>query len=180
MTKNNDWRSELTQVAEKLRDPFKMRMTVAAITVAIMCFVINDPIQGRMKRSKRELNETKSMVHQAEEVVLLRERFTEVEDRIMKGKGNDVVVSHLIEIVRSEPVELMRIDAQVPERLGPMQSVRVNLEANGSFQSLARLLHRFDTDNYLIRTDSVAIKPAERNRSTPSMAVTLQVMKDAK
>ncbi len=134
MAKKDDWRSELEQVADKLRDPFKMRMTVAAVMVGIMCFAINDPIHGRMKHSKRELNRMKSTVQTAEEVMLLRAKFDAVEDRIMRGNSNDVVVSHLIDIVRSESVDLMRIDAQAPERLGPMKSVRVTIDVNGSFR----------------------------------------------
>ena len=179
MTKKSDWRSELDQVAEKLRDPFKMRMTVAGVTVAIMCFAINDPIHGRMKRSNRDLNQMKTTVRTAEEVMLLRDKFAEVEDRIIKGKSNDVVVSHLIDIVRSEPVELMRIDAQAPERLGPIQSVRVTIDVNGSFDALTGLLHRFDSDQYLMRVETVAISPPERDRTVPMMNVTIQIMKDA-
>lgn len=179
MTKKSDWRSELEQVAEKLRDPFKMRMTVAGVMVAIMCFAINDPIHGRMKQSKHELNKLKTTVRTAEEVMLLRDRFAEVEGRIIVGESNDVVVSHLIDIVRSEKVELMRIDAQPPERLGPIQSVRVTIDVNGSFESLTQLLRRFDSDQYLIRVDSVAISPAERDRTVPAMNVNLQIIKDA-
>jgi hypothetical protein len=112
-------------------------------------------------------------------VLLLRDKYAEVEDRILKGTSNDVVVSHLIDIVRSEPVELMRIDAQAPERLGPMQSVRVTIDVNGSFQSLTRLLRRFDTDQYLIRVETIAISPPERDRTVPTMGVSLQIIKDA-
>lgn len=179
MASNSDWRGELEQVAEKLRDPFKMRMAVAGVMVAIMCFAINDPIHGRMKRSTRDLHQTKLTVRTAEEVMLLRDKYAAVEDRIIKGHSNDVVVSHLIEIVRSEPVDLMRIDAQAPEKIGPLQSVRVNIDVNGSFESLIKLLHRFDSDHYLIRVETVAISPPERDRSTPTMNVNLQIIKDA-
>jgi hypothetical protein len=179
MSKNSDWRSELEGVAAKLRDPFKMRMAVAGVTLAVMCFGINDPIHGRMKRSSRELNRMKKTVQTAEEVMLLRDHFGAIEDRIMKGKSNDVVVSHLIDIVRSEPVDLMRIDAQAPEKLGQMQTVRVMIDVHGSFEALTGLLHRFDADQYLIRVESVAISPPERDRSTPKMGVTLQIIKDA-
>lgn len=179
MTNKNDWSDELAQLAEKLRDPFKMRMTVAGVMVAFMCFAINDPIHGRMKRSNRELNQLKTTVRTAEEVILLREKFAEVEDRILRGTSNDVVVSHLIDIVRSQGVELMRIDAQAPERLGPMQSVSVTMDVNGSFDALTALLHQLDSDQYLMRVDTVAITPPERDRTVPTMNVTIQIMKDA-
>lgn len=179
MSTNSDWRSELEQVASKLRDPFKMRMAIAGVTLAVMCFAINDPIQARMKSSNRELNRMKKTVQTAEVVMLLRDHFAGIEDRIMKGKSNDVVVSHLIDIVRSEPVDLMRIDAQAPERIGQMQSVRVAIDVNGSFEALVKLLHRFDSDDYLIRVETVDISPPERDRSTPKMGVSLQILKDA-
>ena len=115
----------------------------------------------------------------AEEVMLLRDHVGAIEDRILKGQSNDVVVSHLIDIVRSEPVDLMRIDAQAPEQLGQMQSVRVTIDVHGSFEALTGLLHRFDADHYLIRVESVDISPPERDRSTPKMGVSLQMIKDA-
>ncbi len=179
MSKESDWRKELEQVAEKLRDPFKMRMTVAVVTAAVMCFAISDPIHGRMKRHKNELNDMKTVVRTAEEVVLLRDRFVPVENRIVTGKSNDVIVSHLIDIVRSEPVELMRIDAQAPERLGPLQSVRVSMDVEGSFEALQTLLHRFDSDHFLMRVDTISISPPELNETVPTMNVTLQILKDA-
>jgi len=73
----------------------------------------------------------------------------------------------------------MRIDTQAPERLGPMQSVRVMIDVNGNFDALTKLLYRFDSDPYLIRVETVAISPPERDGSMPKMNVTLQIIKDA-
>lgn len=169
----------MEQLAEKLRDPFRMRMTVAGITVVIMCFVINDPIHGRMKKVRRELDQMKQTVRTAEEVMLLRDRMADVDDRILRSKSNDVIVSHLIDLVRNEDVELMRIDAQSPEKLGTLQSVQVTINVNGSFESLTRLLHRFDSDQYLNRVETVSITPPERTRTVPTMSVSIRILKDA-
>ena len=98
MAAQKDWKSELGQVAEFLRDPFKMRMAVAGITLAVMSFAINDPLQGKMQASNRELTKLKTTVQSAEQVMLLRDHMGQVEDRIFVGKGSDAVVSHLIEL----------------------------------------------------------------------------------
>lgn len=177
--KNTDWKSELHQVVEVLRNPFKMRVIVVGVTLAVMCFAINDPLQGKMQQADRELGRMKATVRSAEEVMLLRSHFETVEDRIIKGKSSDVVVSHLIDLVRQEPVELMRIDAQAAERLGPMYSIRVAIDVHGSFDALTRLLHRFDFDRYLIRVETVSIEPPKRDGLDPSMSVSLQMIKDA-
>ena len=50
MSNKKDWRAELEQVAEKLRDPIRMRLAVAAVAVAIMYFGISEPLYGRMKQ----------------------------------------------------------------------------------------------------------------------------------
>lgn len=178
-SKQSDWRAELEQLAEKLRDPFRMRMTVASVTVIVMCFAINDPIHGRMKSVRRDLDQMKQTVRMAEEVMLLRTRMSDVEDRILKSKTNDVVVSHLIELIRSEEVELMRIDAQTPQKIGLLQSVQVSLDVNGSFEALTRLLHRFDCDRFLNRVDTVSITPPERDQTVPTMSVSIHILKDA-
>ena len=179
MSKKSDWRGELEQRAEKLGDPFRMRMTVAVVTVVIMCVAINDPILGRMKHVRRDLTQMQQTVRLANEVVLLRDRMADVEDRILRSKSNDVIVSHLINLVRQQDVELMRIDAQAPERLGSLQSVQVTLDVNGSYEALTQLLHRFDCDQYLNRVESVSISPPERDRTVPSMSISIRILKDA-
>jgi hypothetical protein len=178
MAAKKNWKSELGQVADFLRDPFKMRMAVAGITLAVMSFAINDPLQGKMQASNRELSKLQTTVQAAEQVMLLRDHMEQVEDRVFKGKGNDAVVSHLIELVRSEPVDLMRIDAAPPSKLGPMMSVRVTMDILGSYQSLLQLLHRFDSDHYLIRVEDLTISPPTQNRSTSSLSVALRIMKE--
>ncbi|KAA1262184.1 hypothetical protein LF1_47460 [Rubripirellula obstinata] len=178
MATQKDWKSELNQIAEVLRDPFKMRMVVAGVTLAVMSFVINDPLQGKMQATKQDLSQLKNTVRAAEEVMLLRDHMEQVQDRIFVGKGNDAVLSHLIELIRSEDVDLMRIDAGAPTKLGPLHSVRISIEVLGSYQSLLKLLHDLDSDHYLIRIEDVAIKPPKQTRSTATMNVDLRIIKE--
>ncbi len=178
MAGQKDWKNELQQVADFLRDPFKMRMAVAGATLVVMGFVINDPLQGKMQASQRDLTKLKSNVRIAEQVMLLRDHMERVEDRIVKGKGNDAIVSHLIELVRSESVDLMRIDAGPPQKLTPLKSVRITMDVLGSYESLVQLLHRLDSDHYLIRVEDVVIKPPTQDRSTSSLTVALRILKE--
>jgi len=162
MARDADWKQELERLAEKLRDPFRMRMAVAVATIAIMCLGISDPLQGRIRDRKSEFQDLKAKARTAEEVMLLRNHWEAVQDRIIKGKSSDVVVSHLINTVHQEDVELIRIDTQSPEKLGPLQSIRVMIDLSGSFQSLMQLLYQLDTNQYLIRIESIAITPKKQ------------------
>ena len=124
MSQKKDWRAELEQVAEKLRDPMRMRMAVAGVALAVMYFGISEPLYGRMKQEKRELTQLENRVKTAEEVLLLRDHLNAVESRILSEDGEDIVVAHLIEIVREHPVDLMRIDAGISRTTRPDENDR--------------------------------------------------------
>jgi hypothetical protein len=72
----------------------------------------------------------------------------------------------------------MRIDAEAPSRLGPIQSVRVSIDVCGSFEALAKLVYRLESDFYLLRIETVAISPPERDNPHPSMQLQLRALKD--
>ncbi|QDT13326.1 GspMb/PilO family protein [Planctomycetes bacterium K23_9] len=178
MSKEKDWRAELQQVAQHLRNPLRMRMAVAGVALAIMFFAVSEPLHGRMKKQKRELADLENTAKVAQEVVLLRAHLEAVQPGIMAGDSNDAITSHLIDLVRGESVDLMRIDTEAPSRMGPLESVRVSMDVTGSFDSLSRLLQQLESGVYLLRIESVSIKPAERNRRTPSMQLSLLMLKE--
>lgn len=178
MAKKKDIKEELAQVAEYLRDPFHMRMAVAGLTLAIMVFAVSNPLHGHMKREKKELDRLKTTVRAAEELQLLQTHLESIEPRVIQGNSNDVIVSHLIETIRKQPVDLMRIDAEAPTRHGPMQCVRISIEALGKTDELIGLLHVLETDPHMVRVETVVINPPEKDRTTPSMAITLRMLKD--
>ena len=173
-----DFREELKQVADHLREPFKMRMAVAGICLVVMFFGISEPLHGRIKKEKRDLTELKNKTKIAQEVELLQSHLENVEPRIFRGKSNDVIVTHLIDLTRKHPVDLMRIAAEAPSRQGPMQSVRVSLDLIGDHADLLSLLHSFESDQRLMRIESISITPPERNRTKPTMALSIRLLKD--
>ncbi len=178
MAKKKDWRADLEQVVEQLRDPFRMRIVVAGVALAVMYFAISNPLHGRMQQSQRDFDRMQSTADLAEEVLLLRSHLDRVDQRIISGNSNDVIVSHLIDLVRNQPVDLIRIDAEAPTRLGPLQSVRISLDVNGSFDALAKMLHRLESDQYLFRVETVSISPPQRDNPDPSMQLQIRTMKD--
>ncbi len=63
----------------QLRDPFRMRIAVVGVTLAIMFFAISNPLHGKMKRSQRELASSEQSTTTAEEVLLLRSHLDNVD-----------------------------------------------------------------------------------------------------
>ncbi|MEM9586868.1 MAG: GspMb/PilO family protein [Planctomycetota bacterium] len=173
-----DLRTELQGVAEKLRDPFRMRVAVAVAAILLMFFGISEPLHGKIKQSKRERDRLKVTINGAEEVLLLREALTRVDSRIIQGVGTDVIVSHLISVVGQQDVELLSIDAGTPTRMGPLHSVGVKMDARGEFAALMNLVHAIESGPYLVRVDSVAIRPPEMGADRSSMTLSVSLLKE--
>ena len=175
--KKKDIREELQQVAENLRDPFRMRLLVSGVTLAVMMFAIHGPIEARMKNTNRDIKQLQLKNSMAEELMLLQSHMENVDPMIIRCETNDVIVGHLIEIIRKHPVDLMRIDAESPTRHGPMHTVRVSFDCLGEFNALLRLLHEIEADDYLTRVESISIDPPDYE--TPSrMTLSIRMLKD--
>lgn len=173
-----DWRQELQQVAEQLRDPFRMRIVVACAMVAVMFFAISEPLHGKTKRSKRELQQLRDQVKTAEEVLLLRESLDRVQDRIIQGEGNDAVTGFFISLFRDCKADLLQINAEASQRLGPIYSVRVTLDLAGEFSELNEALFQLESCSELVRVETLQITPAERGAASPMMQLSVRLLKE--
>ncbi len=174
----NDWRRELAQLSEQLRDPFRMRIAIAFFTVAVMFFAISEPLHGKTKKCRRELQQLRDKVKTAEEVLLLQESMRHVDSRIIQGQGNDAVTGFFIDLFRENDVRLLQINAETPVRLGPIYSVRVTLDMSGEFSELNNALGRLESQHQLVRVESIQITPAERGAATPMMQLSVRLLKE--
>lgn len=175
---NNDWRRELDQAAQQLRDPFRMRVAIALVMVVILLFAISDPLHGKTKKSQRELQQLREKVKTAQEVLLLTDSLENLDSRIIQSNGNDAVTGLFINLFRDGTADLQKINAEASQRLGPIYSVRVTLDLVGEFADLNDALYRLETQPELIRVESVQITPADRGASRPMMQLSVRLLKE--
>lgn len=173
-----DWRKDLQEVAEKLRDPFRMRMTVALIMIVIMFFAISEPLHGKTKKSRRDLQQLRDKAKTAEEVLLLQDALETIDARIVRGEGNDAVTGFFIDLFRESDVDLLQVNAEAPQRLGPIYSVRVTLDLAGEFFELNKALYRLESQPELVRVEMLQINPAERGAAGPMMQLSVRLLKE--
>ncbi|WP_182870837.1 GspMb/PilO family protein [Rhodopirellula sp. JC639] len=173
-----DWRQELQQAAEQLRDPLRMRIAVALVMVVLMFFAISEPLHGKTKKTRRDLQQLRAKVKTAEEVMLLEDALEHVRPRIIQGEGNDAVTSFFIDLFRDGGADLLQINAEAPQRLGPIYNVRVTLDLEGEFSQLNDALFLLESQPELIRVETLVINPAERGDAKPTMQLSVRMLKE--
>lgn len=175
----SDFRAELEQLAEKLRDPFRMRMAVACFSAAVLVFGVGDQFESKIKRSKADTRRLKSTIHTAEEIELMRASLERVDPLILQGKGTDATLKHLIVRFRNTPASLMRIEPDAPVKVGPFESVRVTAEFAGEFADFHQLLSGLDNDSKLLRVESVAIDAPKQADKPATMQLVVRMMQES-
>ena len=173
-----DWRQELQQLSEQLRDPIRMRLAVAFVTIVILLFGISDPLHGRTRKARRSLNELRQRVSTAEEVLLLRASMEDVRSRILQGEGSDPVTDFFMQLLRQSPVDLNQINVEAAQRLGPLYSVRTTIDLSGSYEELNEVLHLIESQPELLRIESLQISPSDRSDAEPIMQLAIRVLKE--
>ena len=176
--KKKDWRDELEGLADQLRDPFRMRLAVAGAAAVVLFFAISEPLHGRTKRVKRELNQLEQTIKTSQHVQLLRASLDGIDQRIIQGAGNDPVTDLFISLFRESSVDLLQINAEAAQRLGPIYNVRVTIDLSGEFNELVQALHQIESQETLIRVESMQINPAERGSDRPTLHLALRVLKE--
>lgn len=176
---SSDWRTELAQLAEKLRDPFKMRMTVACAAAAIFVLGISDPMEKRIRESKTVTKRWEGKIKTAREIELLQTSLASVEPKMMKGEGTDDVLKHLIQIFRSHPMNLMRMEPEPPQAIGPFKSVRVTAEMEGEYVNLQSLLLRLESDPHLIRIETLSIEANKQGSGPARMQLVIRMLQES-
>ena len=173
-----DWRTDVQRVTEQLRDPFRMRIAVALVMAVIMFFAISEPLHGRTKKSRRELQQLREKVKTAEEVMLLQDALEQIDSRIIQGEGNDAVTGFFINLFRDSDVDVLKINAEAPQRMGPIFSVRATLDLTGEYSELNEALYQLESQPELVRVETLQINPAERDGERPMMQLSVRLLKE--
>ncbi|OYP29390.1 GspMb/PilO family protein [Rhodopirellula sp. MGV] len=176
--KQSDWRNDLRQLSRSLRDPLRMRLAIALVTLFLMCLVVYDPLQNHIRDTQRETTLLRDQGELRQEVELLQTALKPLESAIVEEPGNDVVNSQLIELFRDLPVEIQHLNADPPQRLGTLYTVRVAIDLAGTYAELSQAVFQLESQPQLVRVETIHIQPNNRGGDRPQMQLSLRVLKE--
>lgn len=162
---------------EQLRDPFRFRIFVTIIALAIAYLGVFGTLSGRIDEAKRKLKKESEREALAQEVELLRAQKQFFEHRLTKDADANEWIQYLLGGVRGLPLELINLDSEDERKVGSYKCVAMRLSVSGEIEHLDALLHWLETNERIFRIDVFQIEPARDNEKQRIMNITLLGLK---
>jgi len=165
--------AELKRLLEQLRDPARLRMVTAGLTLLIGYAGIYMPLSRRIDQTSRNLQRECKRQEMANDVEFLRAQVEKFQDRLPENTDTNEWVQYVLNGIRKFPLKLVTLDSDSPRRCGPYDAVVLHVDLEGDFHDLDALLHWLEANQRLFRVESVAIAPASDRTDKLAMRLTL-------
>jgi len=162
---------------EQLRDPFRFRIFVALVALAVAYFGVYQQLGGQIDQARRKLKKETEREGLAQEVELLRAQKEFFENRLTKDSDANEWIQYLLGGVRELPLKLINLDSDDERKVGSYKCVAMRLSVAGETRHLDALLHWLETNDRIFRIDVVSIEPSRDDETQRLMNMTLLGLK---
>ena len=163
--------------AEQLRDPFRFRIFVTMLALAIAYFGVYQQLSGQIDQTKRQLKKESERETLANEVDMLRAQKEFFETRLKRDTDSNEWIQYVLGGVRDLPLELINLDSEDERRAGPYKCVAMRLSVSGEMKHLGELLQWLETNDRIFRIDVLVIEPSRGDEKHRLMNITLLGLK---
>ena len=164
-------------LSEQLRDPFRFRVFVTMLALAVAYMGVYQPLSGRIDDTRRKLKKETEREALAQEVELLQAQKEFFESRLTKDADTNEWIQYLLGGVRALPLELINLDSEDERKVGSYKCVAMRLAVSGEMKDLDALLHWLETNDRIFRIDVFSLEPSRDDESHRLLSVTLLGLK---
>ena len=174
---DESYKTQLTKAAEQLRDPFRFRVFVTLIVLAVCYFVVYAPLSDRIDKQERVLKQEQQREKLFQDIDLLRTQRELFESRVVKDSDVNEWIQYVLNGVRGLPLNLINLDSDEERKVGVYRAVAMRLEVSGEMKDLDALLHWLETNDRLFRIDAINLEAHRSEEARRVMQLTLLGLK---
>ncbi len=164
---------DLEKWANRLRDPWRMRLAVTGLLLAVGYSAIYVPLGGKLRQNNWRLNTERQRQETHQDIQFLRTQAEMFKSRIPDDTDTNQWVQYVINGVRQYPVKLVNLDSAPTRFVGPYRAVAMRIDLEGRMRDLDALMLWFETNERLFRIESAVIEPSREDHTRRSMHITL-------
>ena len=154
-----EWKRQFDDIVVQLRDPFKLRLTVIGLVCLVGFGLIYRPYNNDLATLRQDLAKAQSREELIEHVEKLRAARTKILKLFPdKGDGN-FWSEYFLTGIRESGVQLRALESKVrPQKAGKLQGLYLEIEADGSYESLHKLIAWIEQSPYFTRVIHLKLK----------------------
>jgi hypothetical protein len=163
----------LKNLGERLKDPLQLRITVAAVFLFGWYFGIYEPLGASMRTSAKERTAVMTHMLLARDIEALRGEVDKLRPRLPIGADANEWVEYLLGAIREYPVRLLKLEPLGTKKHGPFAVIVLRIELSGQYDDLIKMLAWVESNDRLLRVDSVGIDPARSGGGAMTLKMTV-------
>jgi len=139
--------------AERLRGRSRMAVAVIGGVFLVGFFLVSRPLSDRIDTANDRLGKAVGRAQLATEVFDLRHQESLYAKKLPRGVDPNDWTNYLLEGIRNERVRLVKLDPKDILSLGPCKVLSWNIELEGNFEALGRVVEWLENGQRLVRID---------------------------
>jgi len=160
-------------VLGQLRNPLKLRLTLCVAILAAWYLLFFSPLGGQMAVTTARTDKECQRIATAREIEQLRKSLNPYRDRVAAKSDPNELIQQVMDHIRPTAFRLIDLKPEKPKDLGPFEAIGLRLVFEGSFAELDAFLTWVQTDQRLMRIDSLKVEPHPRDQTKLAIQLTL-------
>jgi hypothetical protein len=154
-----EWKRQFDDLVVQLRDPFKLRVTVISVVCLIGFGLIYRPYNNQLTTLRSDLANAQDREALLAHVEKLRAARTKIL-KVFPAKGDvNFWTEYFLTGIRDSGVQLRALETKVrPQKAGKLQGLYLEIEADGSYENLYKLISWIEHSPYFTRIIHIKLK----------------------
>ena len=144
--------------ADRLRSRGRMAMAAMGGLLALGVMGVANPLLDRIAESEARLKKAEARATLGSDVLSLRRQAELYQKKLPHTVDQNDWTEYLLTGIRAEPVKLLRMDPKEQVAMGPCKVLGWQIDLEGDYQSLGRVLAWMENGPRLVRVDHMAMQ----------------------
>ncbi len=144
--------------ADRLRGRARMGVACIGGVVVLGMMGVTNPLLERVAAAQVRLKKAETRAALAADVASLRHQAEQYKKKLPRTNDLNDWTEYLLTGIRGEPVKLVRMDPKEQTSVGQCKVLTWQIDLEGDYQSLARVLSWMENGKRLVRVDRFAMQ----------------------
>ncbi len=147
-----EWKRQFNDLVVQLRDPFKLRLTVIGVVCLVGFGLIYRPYNAALITLRRDLASAQTREALVDHVDKLRAARTKILKHLPEKGDVNFWSEYFLTGIRECDVQLRALESKVrPQKAGKLQGLYLEIEADGTYESIHKLIAWIEQSPYFTR-----------------------------
>jgi Tfp pilus assembly protein PilO len=150
-------------ILEQLRQPLKLRLLLCSAIITGWYVLFFSPLSEQTTAATGKIVTERKRVATARQIEQLKKAMAPYKGRVHAGTDINELMQHVIAHMRSSPLKLLDLKPEKPKDLGPYETLGLKLTLEGRFADFDEFLKWVETDQRLLRIDTIKLDPVTKD-----------------